>query len=130
GLRRGPIRRGRECDARLRMERELVALADRDELEVESGSFGLLQHARAFQEGEAWLTPEGEASKPADDLVVRAADQRLVRGCSWQPPPAGQRNRCRARPGQPAPCGRSPPRPGEGRASACCRAAPTASTLR
>src|SRR5205085_4321835 len=74
GLRRGPIRRGRECDARLRMERELVALADRDELEVESGSFGLLQHARAFQEGEAWLTPEGEASKPADDLVVRAAD--------------------------------------------------------
>jgi hypothetical protein len=56
------------------MERKLVALADRDELELEAGCPGLREHARTFQEDEPWLAPVREAPQATDDLVVRAAD--------------------------------------------------------
>ena len=56
------------------MKRQLVTLANRDELELETGGLGFGEHARTFQEDEAWLAPVGEASQPAHDLVVRAAD--------------------------------------------------------
>src|SRR5216683_1200320 len=81
GLRRGPIRRRSERHPRLGMERQLVAVADRDELEVEPSRFGLPENERTFQEGEAWLTPVGETPQTADDLVVRAGDDLwLARG--------------------------------------------------
>src|SRR4029077_3104848 len=108
------------------MERQLVAFSGGDELELQACRLGFREHARTIQEGEAWLAPAGESPQATDDVVVRAADQMLARESFSQPPPAEQRNRCRARPGQPALCGRSPLRPGEGRASACCRADPTA----
>jgi len=62
----------RKGNAAGRVYRRVIALANRDELELDAGGGRLGDHARAFQEGEAWFAPAGEALQPAHDLVLRA----------------------------------------------------------
>ena len=72
GLGGGAERGGCKRHAGVGVERKLVPLAHGDQVERETCSLRLGEHARTFQEDEAWLAPDGETSETADDLVVRA----------------------------------------------------------
>src|SRR2546429_9843336 len=82
GLGGRPVCARGQGHTRLRVERQLVAFAHDQQLELQAGGFSLREHARTFQEDETWLAPVSESSKTTDDLVVRAADQlvRTMRG--------------------------------------------------
>jgi hypothetical protein len=56
------------------VEREPVALAHDDQVELETRGLCLGEHAGTFQEDETWFAPLRETPQAADDLVVRAAD--------------------------------------------------------
>src|SRR5439155_621496 len=74
GLGRRTKRSSRESDPRIGSKRQLVPLADCDQLELQAGRPGFREHARTLQEDEPWLAPVSKTPQSADDLVVRAAD--------------------------------------------------------